>query len=437
MTDPTDETMPETSRPETSRPGTSRHETAETAETARAEEPPRKMTSRERRRNRNGFIALLGGLMSLGFVAVLALGGALWFASGMLETPGPLNEETVVSIPEGSGAVAIASILQREGALPRGRAAGLIDQATVFRAAVRAKGAGAKLRAGEYLVPANVSVNGLVDLLTDGRAIQHKVTVPEGWTSWQVVQRLAAHEILEGPVPPVPAEGSLLPDTYVFPRGETRAGVLARMQEAQAAVVAEAWASRAPDLPIESVEELVTLASIVEKETGVGAERAHVASVFHNRLNRGMKIQSDPTIIYGIFGGEGKPSDRPIYRSDIDTPTPYNTYAIPALPPGPIANPGREALMAVARPLTTDDLYFVADGTGGHAFAETLDEHNRNVAQWRRIERELIAERERRAEEAGSETGLETDEDDAAELAPDAPVEASRAAMPLPPRRSL
>jgi len=197
-------------------------------------------------------------------------------------------------------------------------------------------------------------------------------------------------DILEGDLPEtLPAEGSLMPDTYPFQRGTTRVEVVERMKVAQASFLSRVWAKRIPDLPISTPEELVTLASIVEKETGKADERPHVASVFINRLNRGMKLQSDPTIIYGIFGGAGKPSDRPIYKSDIETPTPYNTYTIPALPPGPIANPGRAAMEAVANPSRTDDIFFVANGTGGHVFAKTLDEHNQNVARWRQIEKQL------------------------------------------------
>ena len=206
----------------------------------------------------------------------------------------------------------------------------------------------------------------------------------------QILDRLAKNEILEGELPEVaPAEGTLMPDTYPFQRGTTRKEIIERMQLAQKQFLASVWEKRVDNLPISSPEEMVILASIVEKETGRAAERPHVASVFINRLRKGMKLQSDPTIIYGIFGGAGKPKDRPIYRSDIDKPTPYNTYTIPALPPGPIANPGRAALEAVANPSITDDLFFVANGTGGHVFAKTLEEHNQNVARWRAIEKQL------------------------------------------------
>jgi UPF0755 protein len=225
-------------------------------------------------------------------------------------------------------------------------------------------------------------------LLQSGKSILYSLTIPEGLTVQQALKRLAENEALSGDMPTdIPPEGSLATDTQRFTRGTPRKDVLAKMQEQQAAMIAEIWAKRQPDLPIADVNEFVTLASIVEKETGVAAERPHVASVFVNRLRKGMRLQSDPTIIYGLFGGAGKPADRPIFQSDIEKSTPYNTYVIKGLPPTPIANPGRAALEATANPLQTDDLYFVADGTGGHVFASTLEEHNKNVAKWRAIQK--------------------------------------------------
>jgi len=211
------------------------------------------------------------------------------------------------------------------------------------------------------------------------------------------MERVQFSEILEGDLPPIPAEGSLLPSTYAFPKGTTREEAVTRMKEARDKALAEVWASRAADLPLKNPEELAILASIVERETGIGSERAHVASVFVNRLRKGMKLQTDPTVIYGIWGGQGKPKDRGgLRKSELRRSTPYNTYIIGGLPPTPIANPGIEALKAVANPLETDDLFFVADGTGGHVFAPTLREHNQNVAKWRKIE----AQRKRDAEAA-------------------------------------
>ena len=225
-----------------------------------------------------------------------------------------------------------------------------------------------------------------MNALVSGKAILHGFTVPEGLTSEQIVARLADDPVLTGELGSIPAEGTLLPETYKFSRGTTREQIIDQMRRAQERLIAEIWARRSSDLPIATPAEFVTLASIVEKETGKADERPLVAAVFINRLRQNIRLQSDPTIIYGLFGGKGKPPERPIFRSDIDKKTPYNTYLIDGLPPGPIANPGRAALEAVANPSRTDDLFFVADGTGGHVFAPTLEEHNRNVEHWRRIE---------------------------------------------------
>jgi UPF0755 protein len=214
------------------------------------------------------------------------------------------------------------------------------------------------------------------------------VTVPEGLTSFQIVELLRGSEFLTGEIVDVPAEGSLAAETYTVERNQSRSEVLKQMAELQAAVLAEAWEKRLPDLPLASPEEVLVLASIVEKETGVAEERARVASVFINRLKRGMKLQSDPTVVYGITGGKG-PLGRGLRRSELDRETPYNTYVIDGLPPTPIASPGRSAIMAVVNPEETGFLYFVADGTGGHVFAETLQEHNRNVEKWRTIESKI------------------------------------------------
>ena len=240
----------------------------------------------------------------------------------------------------------------------------------------------------------------VMETIRSGKGILYKVTIPEGLTSVQIVQRLKENQVLTGDVPPeIPAEGSLLPDTYPFQRGSTRADVLAQMMRAQEEIVARTWEKRIDGLPIKTPQELVILASIVEKETGKADERPRVASVFINRLNQGIRLQSDPTILYGLFGGQGRPADRAILRSDIDRPTPYNTYQIDGLPPGPIGNPGRAALEAVANPSRTNDIYFVADGSGGHVFAQTLEEHNENVKRWRIIEKQLREQQEKQEAE--------------------------------------
>ncbi|OZA90723.1 MAG: hypothetical protein B7X76_03440 [Azorhizobium sp. 39-67-5] len=243
---------------------------------------------------------------------------------------------------------------------------------------------GEQLQAGEYRFPPGVSLARVLDDMVEGKVIVHQVTIPEGLTSQQVLDRLNANELLTGN-PRLPQEGTLLPETYRITRGMRRDEILTRMTTEQQKVVRELWEKRDPSIPLKSPQEMIILASIVEDETAKADERPRVAAVFINRLNRKMKLQSDPTIIYGIVGGKGS-LGRAITRADISTPTPYNTYTIDGLPPGPIGNPGKDALAAVANPAKTKELYFVADGTGGHAFAETLEQHNRNVAKWREIE---------------------------------------------------
>jgi UPF0755 protein len=238
----------------------------------------------------------------------------------------------------------------------------------------------------------------VLDTLVEGKSIQYRVTFPEGWTSQQIVERLASNSELDGPVPEIPAEGSLLPDTYSFGSKDTRKDIVQRMQVAQQKFLDKVWEERDPDIMVKTPDEAVILASIVEKETGVAEERPRIAAAFHNRLRKGMRLQSDPTIIYGIFGGAGM-RDHPITKEELERPTPYNTYKIDGLPPTPIGNPGRAAIEAVLKPAKTNDIYFVADGTGGHAFASTLAEHNKNVAKWRKIEKEIRA---RQAAEAAA-----------------------------------
>jgi UPF0755 protein len=241
------------------------------------------------------------------------------------------------------------------------------------------------LKAGEYQFKAHASLRDVVATIVDGRVVAHQLTIPEGLTSEQIVARLLDDDILSGNIKEIPREGSLLPDTYNFNRGMTREQIIQRMQQAQQRVLKEVWDRHSPDLPIKTPEQLVVLASLVEKETGKPEERTRVAAVFVNRLKQRMRLQSDPTIIYGLVGGKGT-LGRPIMKSEIEQPTPYNTYQIDGLPPGPIANPGRASLEAVANPARTRELYFAADGTGGHAFAETYEQHQRNVARLRAME---------------------------------------------------
>lgn len=316
-------------------------------------------------------------MRALALLLVLALGvmaGAAAWGWHEYHSPGPLDEPETVYVEEGSGAKAISHALTR---------AGVIRQRLAFLAAVRIRGDHGRLRAGEYAFPAEVSLRNVIDKLVAGDTVVRRLTVAEGLTAREALALIERAEGLVGPVPSA-EEGSLLPDTYHYSRGDSRAKLVERMQRAMSTTVERLWSARPPDLPLASPSELVTLASIVEKETGVAEERSRVAAVFINRLRKGMPLQSDPTVVYALER-EGTTLDRPLLRSDLAFDSPYNTYGNGGLPPGPIANPGLASLEAVIRPAESDELYFVADGTGGHAFARTLDEHNRNVRRWREI----------------------------------------------------
>ncbi len=353
-----------------------------------ADPPPPPKRSRQAR---NGIVVFFNFLMTLLVVGTLGLFAAFYFGKLRFEEAGPLQSARTVVVKEGSSLARIAEQLE---------AAGVIDNEMLFRLGVRGYGAAGSLKPGEYAFTPGMSMYDVMEAIRTGKGILYKITFPEGLTSYQIVQRLKEDPILEGDLPAeIPPEGTLLPDTYAYQRGATRAEILDLMRRAQENLVAETWRERIDGLPLKSPEEMVTLASIVEKETGRADERPRVAAVFINRLNQGMRLQSDPTILYGIFGGVGRPADRAITRSDIDTPTPYNTYTINGLPPGPIANPGRAALEAVSNPSRTKELFFVADGTGGHVFAETLEEHNDNVKRWRAIEKRLREQQEKLAAE--------------------------------------
>jgi UPF0755 protein len=329
-------------------------------------------------KRRDGALSALSGVLS--FLLLLAVAGIFGVIAILhkLQEPGPLASEKTLYIAPRSDVPEILAQLEREG---------VIDNPALMNIALFIEGARSKLKPGEYLFKQKVSLRDVMDELVNGRQIMHAVTIPEGLTSEQIVQRLRDSDVLAGDVLDVPKEGALLPETYKVVRYYPRSKLLAKMQEDQRKLVDQVWNHRAKDLPVRTPFELVTLASIVEKETGRAEERPHVASVFVNRLRKGMKLQSDPTIVYGIVGGKGS-LGRGILRSEVERATPYNTYAISGLPPGPIANPGRAALEAVANPTRSQDLYFVADGTGGHVFAETLEQHNRNVQRWRAMEQE-------------------------------------------------
>ncbi|MGI6852820.1 endolytic transglycosylase MltG [Mesorhizobium sp. 1B3] len=348
------------------------------------------------RQSRNQFVVFLNFLVSTIFLVTLAAGAGFYFGKRAFDGPGPSETAATILVKPNTGAQEIANQLERRG---------LISDARIFQLGLRAYGNEGQLKAGEYEIKAQASMRDIMELLKSGRSVLYSFTIPEGATVDQVFQRIAENDVLTGDMPTtIPPEGSLVADTQRFTRGTTRQQLIDKMMADQKKLVQEIWERRADDLPLASVDEFVTLASIVEKETGRGDERSRVASVFVNRLSKGMRLQSDPTIIYGLFGGKGKPGDRPIFRSDIDKPTPYNTYVIKGLPPTPIANPGRAALEAVANPSKTDDLYFVADGSGGHVFATTLEEHNQNVARWRAVEKKQAEEAAKAATEEAEPT---------------------------------
>lgn len=319
------------------------------------------------------FFALVALLGLLGVAS--AAGGWLWLQD-RFQAPGPLARETTLVIEPGSGLGRIAAQMQEEG---------VIESDLLFRLHARLSGLAGQLKAGEYAFEPGISIISVLNKVVAHDVVVRFVMIPEGLTTPQLLSLIEQAEGLDGSVPEDVAEGTLLPETYGYERGESRGALVQRMAEAQARVLADLWAGRAANLPLDSPNDAVILASIVERETAVPEERGRVAAVFINRLNRGMRLQSDPTVAYGV--NPSGPLGRPLRRSDLDGDTPYNTYKIRGLPPGPICHPGKDALAAVLNPLTTDDLYFVADGTGGHAFAKTLAEHNRNVARWRRIER--------------------------------------------------
>jgi len=341
-------------------------------------EPERVSLPPQRSRGaRHPLVVIGNAIFTLVLLTAVVLGGIVFWGKQRFEAPGPLAQDKIVNIPRG-GVRDIAELLQREG---------VIDQPWVFvGGALALKARGEDLKFGEYQFAKNASMRDVAETIIEGKVVQHLFTIPEGLTSEQIVARLLENEAMSGNIREVPREGTLLPEGYRFTRGTPREEMIKRMQQAQRRVVQEAFERRMPDLPIRTPEQLVTLASIVEKETGKPEERTRVAAVFVNRLKQKMRLQSDPTIIYGLVGGKGS-LGRPIMKSEIEQPTPYNTYVIEGLPPGPIANPGRSSIEAAANPARTKELFFVADGTGGHAFSETYDQHLKHVARLRAIER--------------------------------------------------
>ncbi|HUJ47122.1 MAG TPA: endolytic transglycosylase MltG [Rhizomicrobium sp.] len=317
------------------------------------------------------------------FLVVVALlgAGAFYAEQWNFLRPGPAaqhGQATVVLISPGDHSATIAEKLQK---------AGVVENADLFRLGVRVRREQSALKAGEFAIPSHASMADIMGILIAGKSIQHKITAAEGLTSDMIYKIVAKNPVLTGDAGPEPAEGTLLPETYLFTRGMTRAHMLMLMKMKQEKLIAKLWPARASNLPVKTKGQAVILASIVEKETAIPEERRHIASVFVNRLRLGMKLQSDPTIIYGIT--KGYPLGRGIRQSELNRATPYNTYAITGLPPTPIANPGKDAIAAVLQPEDTKDLYFVANGKGGHVFAATIAEHEKNVAKWRQVEHQL------------------------------------------------
>ena len=323
---------------------------------------------------KNFFLAFLS-LCLLLLTAAAVIGG---LAVHHVTSDGTLPKEKLVLIERGQGVSTIAATLEKEG---------VISQPLLFKIVARFSDS---LKAGEYQFPANISMANVIAMMETGEVFDRKITIPEGYTSYQIVKLLNERVDLKGAIRSIPAEGSLLPNTYHFVATEKRQDIIDRMQAAMKKTLDEAWQNRADNLPLQTKEDALILASIVEKETGVAKERARVAGVFINRLNKGMMLQTDPTVIYALTKGkiqnEGKgPLGRRLLRKDLKIDSPFNTYKNTGLTPTPIANPGRAAIIATLNPEKHDYIFFVADGTGGHMFAKTLAEHNRNVAKWRKV----------------------------------------------------
>ncbi|MBC7801866.1 MAG: endolytic transglycosylase MltG [Gemmatimonadaceae bacterium] len=309
------------------------------------------------------------------FGLLVVLGGAAWFAVWTFDAPGPLPAPRAIVVPRG-GLDQVADALVADG---------LVRNSLALQAAATVTRLQGPIRAGELEFPANASLRQVLAVLRTGRPVQHRLTIPEGLTAAQIVLLIDRAPALEGDTP-LPPEGRLLPETYAYELGSTRAALVERARAAMDRALERSWAARSATLPLDTPQDVLTLASIVERETSKAEERPRVAAVFLNRLIRGMRLQSDPTVVYGVSNGLGV-LDHGLTRAELDRDDPYNTYRIPGLPPGPIAMPGAASLRAVTQPAQTDELFFVADGTGGHAFARTNEEHQRNVARWREIER--------------------------------------------------
>lgn len=329
------------------------------------------------------------------FICVSFIGGSVFTTYSQFIQEGPLAARKEIVIPKGKNVKAIARILQKEG---------VINSPSIFVLGVRASGNAHKLKAGEYSFPPRSSAKMVMNIMAGGQTYIRRVVVPEGLTSAQVVSLLNNAVGLVGVISQIPKNGTLLPETYHYSYGDTKESILGRMQNAMKRVIAEEWPNRAQNLPLETPEEAVILASVVEKETSIDRERAQVAAVFINRLNKKMRLQSDPTVIYAVTDGRVD-LKRALTYADLRVPHSHNTYVVSGLPAGPIANPGRKSIHAVLHPADSQDIYFVADGTGGHVFAATYEEHQKNVQAWRKVSKNRRAAARRRASSQKTQVG--------------------------------
>ena len=420
-------TRPPRMDPEFRRGGMRPRSPSEMLEPSRPPAPPRNGSGRAKPTALAPFIRLGSSFFTLLLAIVLGGLGMAALLYHEVERPGPLEIARTVVIPEGLSSNDISELLEKDGVIAS-RWPFMIG----FLAESRLGPKKRMLKHGEYLIKPHASVRDVIDVLAEGKAVQYKVTIPEGLTSQQIVERLKAEQNLTGDIAAVPPEGSLLPETYGIEKGMTRQVLLERMQEKMQQFLAAAWEKRKPGLLLKTPQEAVVFASIVEKETGRPDERDRVAAVFMNRLRKGMRLQSDPTVIYGIVGGQGT-LGRPLTRADLDQKSTHNTYQIDGLPPTPICNPGRSAIEATLNPAATYDLYFVADGTGGHVFSDTLKEHNAAVSNWRKIERERAKKEAESAPAAAIPAPPAATADTPAD-APDAAASAKGAA-PVPAKK--
>ncbi|WP_072391024.1 endolytic transglycosylase MltG [Hyphomicrobium sp. CS1GBMeth3] len=417
---------------------------AEALEPGRA--PPRPHGVRQRRESRvmSGFARVVSGILTVLLVTMVSAGALTLLVGHLYNKTGPLAVTQTVVIPKGTSSNKIADELEEEGVVSS-RWAFMVN----YLVQSRMRPGEVSLKHGEYLFKPGVSIREVIEILSDGKSVQYKVTVPEGLTSQQIVERLKDEENLTGEITQIPAEGSLLPETYSIEKGMPRQELIERMQLKQSQMLARAWERRSKELPFSTPEEAVVLASIIEKETGRADERERIAGVFVNRLRKGMPLQSDPTILYGVHGG-GVQWGKPILQSEKDAKNAHNTYQIRGLPPTPICNPGRPALEAALNPSEHGELFFVADGTGGHIFSATLKEHNAAVVNWRKYEREMRARQDENAPEGGAQPAANpvtelpnppAEEDTAAKAQPVAATEseggsaaaATAAASSIPP----